>query len=256
MSRQVLVEELRRLPFVCSVDLDQIYLVRPSRVAGVWERMEVIRSSDGELLTVYGAVAAVSLPRLQWRGLILVFEIPEVCVDGARVWFDSKKEFRSWVDRLIEIAGGLVSERAESVGQRLLEKTQAARTAADDAWQLSPELGACSPEDAAKRICGRLSAEAAAAFARLEASKALVGFMLPNEHRAALAALVHAGDAEFLQLGQAGGIRPLLPQLPAGHWSHLIEISDAAMCRLRILVDRIVRAHGTDPKPPATDERG
>jgi hypothetical protein len=157
---------------------DEMFHVRPSAVAPLFERLQLIPVGRGGVWLVLGArVSVIRNPLLQAKdihdaGCDLMSLANEA--DRSRAHFETRAEFDRWAADFCERAPAIVRNLALARGQEVLDATAELRGTADRVFDevVSPVLGEPDP---AAHLRERLDAETLAMAGRLSRDVLLRG---------------------------------------------------------------------------------
>ena len=246
LAKPALIEVLAPYSFVAQSEDRDLYMVRKSEIAGLFERVELSVAGRGDEVIVVGlAVSVVWRVVNQMRGLLQRGGLPEVCSDpdNGRIRLTSTGEAEAWATKVGAIAPERAAALAREQGPALLRTTEVARRSAAEAFRLFIE----STSDL------HSIREEASTEQKVTIDNALTRpFAVPAPElnlaaRASIAALVRMGDPDVIELGQMA-VSPS-PD-PSVRLQQLQSVSPLAIWKVRILIDTIFqRDHEESSRP-------
>ena len=214
-------------------------MVRRSEVPGLFERVDLeVAGQRDEAIVVGVRIAVVHAVPNQARGLLIPGGFREVCSDpeNGRVELHSRGDAETWATRVGALAPARTAALARERGPELLRTTEPERQRAAEAFHeyIAPA-----------RELGALRAEASVGEQATIDNALTRPFAIPSPTtrrfaEAAIAALVRSGDPDVIALG-AFATSPA--EDPRERIDQLLAVPKAAIRKVRILVDLIMREH-------------
>jgi hypothetical protein len=237
LATPALIQALTPHSFLGQSQGPDLYMVRKSEVAGLFERVEFeVAGRSNEIILVTVAVSVVWHVVNSMRGLVQRGAFPEVCPDpdSGKVRLATLKDAEAWAAQVGAFAPERAAALARDKGPALLRTTEAARATADEAFRMFVE----STSDL------HSIREVASSEQKLTIDNALTRpFALPAPElqlvsSASIAALVRMGDPDVIELGQVA----MSPSPdPSVRLQQLKSVSPLAIWKIRILIDTILQ---------------
>lgn len=225
--------------FVAQHKGPDLYMVRRSEVPGLFERVDLeVAGQRDEAIVVGVRIAVVHAVPNQARGLLIPGGFREVCSDpeNGRVELHSRGDAETWATRVGALAPARTAALARERGPELLRTTEPERQRAAEAFHeyIAPA-----------RELGALRAEASVGEQATIDNALTRPFAIPSPTtrrfaEAAIAALVRSGDPDVIALG-AFATSPA--EDPRERIDQLLAVPKAAIRKVRILIDLIMREH-------------
>ncbi len=237
IAKQPLIQALAPYSFVAQSEDRDLYMVRESEIAGIFERVEFeVAGRRDEVIVVGLSVSVVWRVVNRMRGLSRPGGLPEVCTDpdNGRVRLTTQSEAEVWAAKVAAVAPERAAALARAHGPTLLQTTGVARTTAAEAFRVFVE----STSDL------RSIREEASIEQKVTIDNALTRpFALPKPElqlvsSASIAARVRMGDPDVIELGRIA----MSPSPdPSVRIQQLKSVSELAIWKVRILIDTILQ---------------
>ena len=237
LTKPPLIKALAPHSFAAQSDGPDLFMVRKSEIAGLFERVEFLFAGRRhEVVLVTLAISIVWRVVNQMNGLMQRGGFPGVCPDpdSGKVRFATAEQANAWAAQVGAIAPRRTAALAREKGPALLHTTEAARTAAAEAFRRFIE-----PTSDLQSIREEASAEQKRTIDNaLTRPFAISAPELELVSSASIAALVRMNDPDVLKLGQVATTPARDPRI---RLDQLLAVPDLAIWKVRVLTDLILQ---------------